>query len=260
MFHTFRRVIAPALAALLVIVASTAHAADWGSLKGRFLFDGDAPAPAPINADKDPQVCGKMNLVNESLVVSPDKGLANVVVWVRSKVKPHPDYAATDDAKIELNNIGCHFVPHVVAMRVGQTLVVKNSDPVGHNTKVDGTSTQFNQTIPANGSSDQSIDGPESLPAPVSCGIHPWMSAKLVVRPNPYFAVTDKDGRFEIKNLPAGELEFQIWHELPGFVTKGNIGGSDATWEKGRVKWTIEPGKTTDLGDIKLAADQFKKE
>ena len=46
------------------------------------------------------------------------------------------------------------------------------------------------------------------------------MSARLVVRPNPYFAVSDAKGNFEIKDLPAGELEFQVWHEHCGYVQK----------------------------------------
>ena len=85
--------------------------------------------------------------------------------------------------------------------------------------------------------------------------MHAWM----VVRPNPYFAISDKDGNFEIKDLPVGELEFQVWQERSGYVTDAKIGGQATKWPKGRVKWTIEDGKTTDLGEMKLAAAQFNK-
>ncbi len=248
------------IGAALFAIATSAHAADWGTLKGRFIYDGPKPTPAALTINKDPEVCGQKPLFDESMVVGADGGLANVAVWARDKkIKVHPDYAASDDAKIELNNLNCHFVPHMLGIRVGQTLVIKNSDKVPHSTKIDGQALQINPTIAVGQSSEQVIDSAEPLLANVSCAFHNWMAAKLVVRPNPYFAISDKDGRFEIKNLPAGEHEFQVIHDS-GYVQKALIGGSDAAWEKGRVKWTIEPGKTTDLGDIKLTPNdgQFK--
>ena len=81
------------------------------------------------------------------------------------------------------------------------------------------------------------------------------MNAKLVIRPNSFFAVSDAKGNFEIKNLPAGEFEFQVWQERAGYITKAEVGGQNVIWPKGHVKWTA-PG---DLGAIKLSADQFNK-
>ena len=76
---------------LFIALASLSQGAEWASLKGRFVFDGTPPAPAEITADKDVEVCGKHKLVNEELVVSDDKGIANVVLFVRSKdVTVHP--------------------------------------------------------------------------------------------------------------------------------------------------------------------------
>jgi hypothetical protein len=78
------------------------------------------------------------------------------------------------------------------------------------------------------------------------------MKGYLVVPPTPYAAVSDKDGKFEIKNLPAGtQLEFQVWHEGKGYVQKALVNGKDAGWAKGRFKMTIKPGDN-DLGDIKV--------
>ena len=101
---------------------------------------------------------------------------------------------------------------------------------------------------------------PRTLPAPVSCSIHGWMRARMVVRPNPYFAISDKDGNFEIKDLPAGELEFQVWQENARLRHRCRRRRPEKSkWPKGRVKWTIEADKTTDLGDMKLEAEQFNK-
>ncbi len=240
-------------AAGLVFSSVSARAADWGSIKGRFVFDGTPTPPTPIKIDKDVEVCGKHNLMTQDLVVGPDGGVANVVVWVRSKVKVNPEYKKTADDKIVLDNKNCHFIPHVVGVRVGQTLEIKNSDPVAHNTKIDGLNLQVNPLIPAGAADDEAISLPENLPAHVSCSIHQWMSALLVVRPNPYFAISDEKGNFEIKDLPAGELEFQVWHEHCGYVTKAVINGEDVKWPKGRVTWTIKAGDTTNLGDMKIA-------
>lgn len=249
-----------AIAALACLTAA-ARADDWGSIKGRFTFDGTPPAPTKLDINKDQATCGNHDLVDQSLEVATGGGLANVVVWLRDKkVEVNPDYEKSASDKVTLDNKDCHFVPHVVGVRVGQTLVIKNSDPIAHNTKIDGTNLSVNPLIPAGQSNEQSIDGAENLPAPVSCSIHGWMHGVLVVRSNPYFAISDKDGNFEIKNLPAGEHEFQVWQEKAGYITDVSVDGRSVEWMKGRVKWTVEAGKTTDLGEFKLAAAQFNKQ
>ncbi len=250
-----------ALAAVLIVsTTQSAHADDWGNLKGRFIYDGKAPEPVKLNIDKDQQICGDKGLVDESLVVGSSGGLANVMIYVKGKVKVHPDYDKTADATVVLDNKGCRFNPHVQGARVGQTLQIKNSDPVAHNTNIVGRNLQTNPLIPAGQASDIKIEGPETLPAMVSCNIHPWMKGRVLIRTNPYFAISGKDGSFEIKNLPAGDLEFVVYQERSGFVTDAETKTGKVTWPKGVMKVTIEPGKDTDLGDIKLDAAQFNKD
>jgi plastocyanin len=254
------RILTALAAALVLSSAHFAHAEDWGNLKGRFIYDGAAPAPKALTIDKDQQVCGNKGLVDESLLVGPNGGLANVAIWIKSKVKAHPDYDKTADATVVLDNKGCRFEPHVAAVRVGQTLQIKNSDPVAHNTNIAGRFLQTNPLIAAGSTSDVKVEAAENVPAMVSCNIHPWMKARVVLKSSPYVAVSGKDGSFEIKNLPAGELEFVVYHERSGYVTDAELKSGKATWPKGAVKFTIEPGKDTDLGDIKLAAAQFNKD
>jgi hypothetical protein len=101
--------------------------------------------------------------------------------------------------------------------------------------------------------------GESSIPNPVACTIHPWMSARLLTRPNPYFAVTAPDGSFEIKNVPAGvELEFAVWQEGAGFIGKASVNGKEEKWAKGRFKRTIAKDGTETL-DAKLEAALFAK-
>ena len=244
----------------LMALASFTHGAEWASLKGRFVFDGTPPAPSEITADKDVEVCGKHKLVNEELVVSNDKGIANVVLFVRSKdVTVHPDLADGSKADpVVLDNKDCRFEPHVGFVQTGQTLTIKNSDAVGHNSNIATMkNSPSNSLVPSNGSSDVTFSSDEAIPAAVTCNIHPWMKAYLVIRPNPYGVVSGADGSFEIENLPVGEeLEFQLWHEKGGYLDEFTLGGKKASAKRGRIDFTVEEGGT-DLGDIVVDAKMF---
>ena len=248
--------------ALLVLccLAGAARAEEWGTIKGRFLYGGDAPAAAELKADKDVEVCGKHKLLNEELAVGADKGVANVVIYVRDKsVKVHPDLAALKNEKIVLDNKDCRFEPHVVVVQTGQTLVIKNSDTVGHNSNVATVKNPpSNSLIPASGESPVTFANDEAIPAQVTCNIHPWMKAWLVVRPNPYAAVSKADGSFELKNVPAGEVELQLWHEKAGYIGEITVGGKPEKIAKGRKKLKVAGGDN-DLGEMVLDANLFKK-
>lgn len=236
-------------------MASPARAADWGSLKGRFVVDGTPPTLPSLTVNKD-QYCIDKKPVNELVVVDDNGDLANAVVYIflgrRGKIDVHPDYDAQLSEPVELNNDGCSFHPHVVLIRTGQTLDIKNSDPVGHNTKIDGKNS-FNQIIPAGETIPYVVQQVESLPAPVSCSIHTFMHGVLVAQDHPYMASSAEDGTFEIKNIPAGEHEFQFWHEAPGYLKNLKFQGG-STDRRGRAKLTIPAGGTLDLGDIKVPA------
>jgi plastocyanin len=225
----------------------------WATLKGRFVVEGAAPAEPTIVPDKDREYCGLHPLFNESVVVGKDNGLANVVLYVRTtKIPVNDEYKKTAADKVELDNHFCRFQPHVLGIRVGQTLLIKNSDQVAHNTKISGESLQFNQLIPVGTSQELPIDSPESQPAPVACSIHAWMSGRLLIRPDPYFAITDDSGRFEIKDLPAGDLEFQAWHESVGGLA---LNQPDLKWDqKGRFAVSLKSGEVKDLKDIPVPA------
>ena len=245
----------------VTLLAAQLPAAEWASLKGRFVYDGTPPEAPAITADKDVAVCGQPKLVHEELTVSADKGIANVVIFVRSKnVTVHPDLE--DGSKAEpavLDNKDCRFEPHVGFVQTGQTLTIKNSDPVGHNSNIATMkNSPSNSLIPSNGASDVTFSRDEAIPATVTCNIHPWMKAYLVIRPNPYGAVTAADGSFEIENLPVGEeLEFQLWHEKGGYLDEFVLDGKKTDAKRGRIDLTVKAGGT-DLGDIVISPKLFK--
>jgi hypothetical protein len=242
-------------AIVLAGLACAACGQEWGDLEGTFLFKGNPPTPAKISADKDPQYCGKHNLVDESIVVNKDnKGLANVVVYLLAKPpKIHPDYDKDAKAEITLDNENCRFSPHVQGIRVGQTLVLGNKDPIGHNTKADFfNNNPFNDLIPAGGSIKKTFAKLETTPSALSCSIHPWMNAHLLIREDPYFAISDKDGKFAIKNLPVGEHTFVVWSNK--FVSNVTVDGKAPTapqWARGRVKLIIKAGPNS-LGKVEV--------
>ncbi|MEX0820058.1 MAG: methylamine utilization protein [Pirellulaceae bacterium] len=249
------------VATLIVLAASlvgstSLSAAEWGDLKVTFIYDGAAPAPTAINVNKDPQFCGQFPLVDESLVVNKENGgIANVIAYLytRSGPKPavHPDYAETAEDKVVLDNEKCRFEPHVVLLQTTQTLVLKNTDSVGHNTNYSTfTNPPQNILIPSGGQVEQKLTQPERLPAKVACNIHPWMSSWLVVQDTPYSGVSNKDGELVIKNLPVGKWTFQFWQEAGGYVAKVKQDGKATEWTRGRLEVTIKPGMN-DLGEVK---------
>jgi len=237
------------LASIMFLVAAPAIAEEWGTVKGKFKFKGTPPTPVQLNAN-DP-ICGNPKLSSEELVVGADGGIANVVVFVRSKdVKVHPDVAAAAKKPVMLDNKGLRFEPHVVAVQTGQELEIQNSDKCGHNSNVTPLKNDpSNNLIPAGGKSTLKFTAEESVPVPVACNVHPWMKAYVVVRGNPYSAVSKPDGSFELTNLPAGELELAFWHEKAGFLKKVTINGKEETLSKGKRQVKVATAGT-DLGDV----------
>jgi len=250
------------------LVCSPLSAQEYGNLKGQFIYDGQAPAPEAIKLlpGVAPE-CAAHKPMEESLLVGSDGGIANVVVFIQpktvgQKITPHPDYAKTAADEVVLDNHQCRFEPRVLAMRAGQKLKIKNSDDFGHNTKGDPfANTPFNPVIAAGGSVDKTLPKPEKLPFQVSCNIHPFMRGFLVVRPDPYFAVSAPDGTFSIEKIPAGTYDLVFWHERQGYVKEATIGGAKTELRKGaKILYSraIKAGDA-DLGQIKIDPELLKK-
>lgn len=239
-------------------VGGVCSAAEWGSLKGRFVIDGTPAQLAPLTVNKDPY-CIQKNPPNETVVVGTGNGLVNAVVYLRApygkKVDVAPEYAAKLKQAAVLDNNGCQFKPHILTVRVGQQLTISNSDPVSHNTNI--TLLAFNPILPAKQNNQIEVSKDSPLPSPVNCNIHPWMKAYMISLSHPYAVASGADGTFEIKDMPAGTNEFQFWHEAPGYLKNAKFKGG-TTDARGRAKITIAAGKTIDLGDIKVSASLLK--
>jgi plastocyanin len=239
------------------------HAQQWGDLTGTFLYDDGKPQAAALKVTTDKEFCGKFNLLDESLIVNAQNGgIANVVAYVSlsptdSPIPVHPSYQDTATASVKMDNNCCRFDPHVVLLRTTQKLIFGNSDDVSHNCKVDTlTNPPINYTVPPKGKQEQNFTMAERLPARVSCSIHPWMSGWLVIKDNPYMAVSDANGKLTIRNVPVGNWTFQFWHERAGYISNASQNGKPVEWKRGRVEIAIKAG-VNDLGQIKVAAAAF---
>jgi len=108
------------------------------------------------------------------------------------------------------------FVPPVVAVEKGTTVDFLNSDPVGHN--VYWPSISGNKKLSHNlgtwpQGQKKSFQFNDVGVASLLCNVHPEMSGYVVVTPTPYFAVTNAEGEFEIKNVPDGHYTLKTWSE-----------------------------------------------
>ncbi len=244
----------------------------WASLTGTVKLVGAPVAEDPLKVTQDLGTCapGGKAPVAGTVQVGGDGGLANVLFFLTTATPTddpkweHPDFAESKEAVLPrpFDQKACLFLDRIYPMRATQTVVVKNSDNVGHNANIQPKSgaKPENFTIPGGQSVNYKPGGATNDPFPVSCSIHPWMKSWMMSRPNPYFGVSDSSGTFKIANLPAApglKLEFRGWHERPGYLQKVTVDGQAVTWKKGRFEIELEPGATKNL-EITIDATELK--
>ncbi len=245
---------------------NAAHAQKWADLTVTVLLDGDIPKPREVTVNAD-EICMQNKIVAEDLVVDPTtKGIANLVFMVDSKKTKleakqlHPDLQTVPTSKPVMDNLKCAFVPHVMAMRAGQTLQVKNSDQTGHNAKFSFfKNEEVNPMIPVGGSKDVVTTVEEPGATKVECSIHPWMSGYVIVANHPYVGISDATGKIKIEKLPAGvELDFKLWHESQDkSIEEVTFMGKKEKWTKSSFKLTLKEG-ANDFGNLLIKPERFK--
>jgi hypothetical protein len=207
---------APAAAPATSQAAAPAGGAAAGkgsaSVSGKVSFAGTPAAAEKIKVSADPycQKEHKDGLERKTVDVK-DGGVKDVFVYVKTGITG--TYPAPTES-VELDQQGCMYKPHLVAVQVGQPLKIKNNDETLHNIHPrPAVNAEFNIGQPRKGmESTKSFDKKEIM-IPVGCDVHPWMRSYISVVDHPFFAVTDEDGKFEIKGLPAGEYEIEAVHE-----------------------------------------------
>ncbi len=219
-----------ALAALLVPAAALAQ----GSVAGVVKLGGPAPPRAAYKVTKDAAVCGA-DQPNEAVVVSPAGALANVVVSLRV---PRPAAPPPPTPNAAVDQRGCRYQPHVQAVTVGTPLALVNSDAVLHNVHGSAGPVQvFNVAMPIrNQRLPTKLTRPGLVHLRCDAG-HTWMGAWVSVFEHPYFAVTGADGKFAIKDVPAGHYTVEYWHEPadgkgPGVTATAEVDVKDGATAK----------------------------
>jgi plastocyanin len=197
---------------------------------GRVVFEGAAPKPAVLRMDSDPNcVQPNMTATVETLIVGDGGALQNVFVYVKDGLGdlrfPVPATPALLDQK------GCHYVPHVFGVQVGQPVEVLNSDATLHNVHaIPKTNREFNTGQPLAGMKHTHRFSTREVMVPFKCDVHPWMYAYVGVLDHPYFAVSAADGTFSLKGLPPGTYTVEAWHETLGTQTQTvTIGATETT-------------------------------
>lgn len=185
-----------------------------GSIQGVVKIAGSAPTVPPIKTTKNQDYCGA-SINNPLYEVGKDGGLKNVEVFLKGVEKGKANPGGT----ITLTNTHCMFDPRVQGSSVGQQIKIASDDPILHNTHPqnnDTNATIYNIALPFKGFSVTKPlpSTPELIR--VKCDAHEWMRAWIWEFDHPYYATTDADGHFEIKDVPPGTYTVVAWHEVMG--------------------------------------------
>lgn len=196
-------------------------AATLGSLSGTIHFTGKPPARQKLDMSQDPN-CAKSgeDIYSDQYVVHEGR-LANVYVYVKQGPPAALAAPLTNQQPVIMDQVGCNYVPHVVAIMRGGTVDFRNSDATMHNVHSapasDGRSLNITQT--QKGQVDRVQFKQSATMMPVRCDLHPWMLGYVNVSETPFFAVTDAEGHFEMEDLPAGTYVLAAVHEKMGEQT-----------------------------------------
>ena len=206
----------------------TKSGTDTAAVKGSVKLEGALPTPTRINMSAD-AVCARQHntpALSEEIVADKSGDLQNVVVYVADGLGDRTFEVPAEAAIMQQK--GCLYEPHVLALRANQKLQVINNDACMHNIHpAPANNREWNKAQVA-GSTVEATFSREEVGIPFKCNVHPWMRSYLAVFKHPYFAVTGKDGSFDLSNLPPGSYTISAWQEKLGTVSqKITVGGNE---------------------------------
>ncbi|MFO0796294.1 MAG: hypothetical protein U0804_02390 [Gemmataceae bacterium] len=235
---------------LLILLGAVAAAdarppAAWVTVTGQVVLPAAVPVPPPKFLPGFPNVPDETVLIDAK-----SRGVRNAVVWLRpdsteAKAKLAADEIHRDDRLRSPHQFVIDFTakqvfaPRIVTARPGDLLVVQNTSAIATNFNWDSGNNGAINPVVAPGQRFAFPAGllPESSPIPFKSNVVPTGGTVRVFE-HPYYAVTDAEGRFELRNTPAGKYRLVYWHEKVGFKdgVKGRfgtpveiVGGKDGT-------------------------------
>lgn len=189
--------------------------AGTGTIAGEVVFAGKVIPRKKIVVNKDTQVCGTEK-ESEELVVGPNNG----VQWALVSLQMPPDPNGQKTGTVTLDQKGCRFQPHVLLVPMGGSVKILNPDGVLHNFHSDSTvNPPVNKAQPKFKKEMYEVFGSPEI-FRIKCDAHSWMSGWIVVTEHPFYGVTDANGGFELKGVPAGKQILKVWHETLGKVAQ----------------------------------------
>lgn len=197
--------------------AKTLDLSQAASVSGKATFTGESSRRARLRMGADPNcdAAHSSPVYFQQVEVSESGGLNNVFVWVKQGLDGYGFETPSEPATLDQR--GCIYRPHVFGVQTRQDIQILNSDPTTHNIHpVPKNNREWNQSQPAQGAPLLRSFPRQEVMISVKCNIHPWMRSYIGVVPHPYFAVTDSEGTFELKDLPPGEYTVEAWHEKLG--------------------------------------------
>ena len=189
--------------------------------RATITLKGTPPAEKELTPIKDDPNCsalypGKLPTTHFYVVGSGGE-LADVMVSLKG-ISGKSTGASAEP--VVLDQKGCLYVPQILAVQTGQKVVVKNSDPFVHNVHTKPADNPESNQVQMPGGADLTFtfDKPEPF-LKFQCDVHPWMFAWVSVFDHPYFAISGKDGKFTIKNVPPGKYTLEAAHRKLGTQT-----------------------------------------
>lgn len=188
-----------------------------GKITGVVKFNGEIPEKKKLEITKDEKVCGAEDKFDESLVVGEGNVLKNTIVYLID-ISKGKDF--DKEAKIEIDQKGCKFTPHVQIVPVGARITMLNTDKINHNVHIFSKKPVNKQQPKTRRKMPLAAVKKAEGPVEVKCDIHGWMKAWIAYVPHPYFAVTNEKGEFTLEDVPAGTYKLGYWHEVCGSNNK----------------------------------------
>jgi plastocyanin len=212
----------PKLLMLLVVAALAGNGgiaglpvpAGGATITGKVTYTGTPPKMKPIDMSKEPS-CAKQHatpVMTENVATGPANALQFVVVYISAGDAD----TSTPAEAVRYDQKGCQYLPHVLPMHAGQSLQIYNDDQTSHNIHpLAKVNAEWNKSQPSGSPPiDTKYDKAEFIP--VKCNIHPWMHGYFVVLNTSHYSVTEQDGGFSLKGLPAGKYTVTAWQEQYG--------------------------------------------
>jgi hypothetical protein len=216
------------LAALVVFTATVTDAENGqGTISGTVRLMGPPPNIPTVLPQTDFDMCGSGARPTQSLLLGTNQTVRNAIVYLAGYTQ-NSAVNGTNDAII-VDQRDCEFVPRIQIARSGVPLILKNSDPILHVVRIDLMSNTNGERLLLKTATPYAgyeriyqlanFREPTLLQVTSANG-HEWMAAYIAILPHPWAALTDENGRFTLRNVPAGAHKIYAWHEALGTMAR----------------------------------------